>query len=80
MIPVMKEKNKGKMASLIMNASSSNVEHVEDNDDSGYGLEEAMNKLIVAFQSGDAKKAAEAFSEAFTMCESQPHDEVEHAE
>lgn len=78
MLPVMKDKNKGKMASLIMNATSSNVEHIEDGDESGYGLEEAMNKLMVAIQSGDAKKAAEAFSEAFQMCEMQPHEEADH--
>jgi hypothetical protein len=78
MIPVMKDKNKGKMASLIMNATSSNVEETEENDDSGYGLEESMNKFMVALQSGDAKKAAEAFSEAFQMCEMQPHEEAAH--
>lgn len=78
MIPTMKDKNKGKMASLIMNATSSNVEELGENDDSGYGLEEAMNKLMVALQSGDAAKAAEAFSEAFQMCEMQPHEEAAH--
>jgi len=78
MLPTMKSKNKGKMASLIMNATSSNIEHVDDNDDAGYGLEEAMNKFMVAIQAGDAKKAAEAFSEAFQMCEMQPHEEAAH--
>ena len=78
MLPVMKDKNKGKMASLIMNATTSNVESVEEGDEYGYGMEEAMNKLIVAFQAGDAKKAAEAFSEAFKMCELQPHEEAAH--
>lgn len=78
MIPVMKDKNKGKMASIIMGAIEPNVSHVEDNDDYGYGMEEAMNKFIVAIQAGDSKKAAEAFSEAFKMCELEPHEEAEH--
>jgi hypothetical protein len=77
MIPTMK-KDKGRIASMLIGSISkdgSGHEVESEANESGYGLEECMNKFIVSFQAGDAKKAAEAFKEAFTICESEPHEE-----
>ena len=74
---MMKDKNKGKIASMILGVgksqSSSEVE-TEENE-YGYGLKDSMNKLIVAIQNGNTEQAAEAFTEAFKICEMQPHEE-----
>lgn len=77
MLPMMK-KDKGRIASMIVGSikKDENGHEVESEvEETGYGLEECMNKFLVAFQAGDAKKAAEAFKEAFDICESQPHEE-----
>ncbi len=77
MIPMMSKK-KGKFASMLMDSMSKNSSNSGDEvEEHGYGLEAAMNKFIVGVQSGDAKKAAEAFSDAFQICEMQPHEEFE---
>ena len=43
-------------------------------------LEPAMEELIAALKSGDAKEAAEAFHSAFLICEAAPHSEAGESE
>lgn len=40
------------------------------------GLESCMEDLIRAIQAKDSKAAAQAFKDAFEVCESYPHDEA----
>lgn len=80
MIPMMKSKNKGKLASMLVGSISKDTSGKEvesEADEYGYGLEAAMNKFMVAIQEGKANEAAEAFTEAFKICEMQPHEEFE---
>ena len=63
---------KGKLAHAIMNAGG---EEANEPNEYGYGLKSAMEKFILAVQKGNADEAADAFSDAFKICEMQPHEE-----
>ncbi len=71
MIPFLKDKNKSFSGVTI------DVRKPDQKDDSeeNQGLMECMRQLMTAVQSGDAKAAAEAFKDAFQVCESYPHSE-----
>jgi hypothetical protein len=80
MLNMMNNSKKGKLAAMLVGSVSKDNtgnEVESEANEYGFGLEAAMNKLIVAMQKGDIHEAAEAFTEAFKICEMQPHEEYE---
>lgn len=76
MIPFLKDKNKNSSSGVSIEIRKPDMPESEEN----HGLMECMKQLSNALHSNDSKAAAQAFKDAFEICESYPHDEYEHDE
>lgn len=50
----------------------------DEKEESNSGLLAGAQDLVRAIQADDHKGVAEAFKALFQLCESEPHDEIEH--
>lgn len=71
-------KNKQNVAGVIMTKVRSPDHPENKEDESNQGLLAASRDLIKAVQASDEKGVAQAIEAAFTILDSQPHEEGEH--
>lgn len=74
MLPFLKPKNSPGITAVTYRKPD---DESEPKEEQYQGLKEAMQELSKALASGDSIKAAEAFKDAFMICESEPHYEEE---
>lgn len=80
MLPFLKNKDGGSLASLIVKSRQPDEPETPENDSDSTGIEACAKDMISAIKSGDHKRLAEAMKDAFTILDAQPHEEGEHVE